>query len=35
MEAPSDPLLDAAGESFWRMVRFAVRVTTELVEGEA
>jgi len=29
MEAPSDPLLDAAGESFWRMVRFAVRVTSD------
>lgn len=29
MEAPSDPLLDAAGEAFWRMVRFAVRLPTE------
>jgi hypothetical protein len=29
MEAPSEPLLEAAGESFWRMVRFTVRVTTD------
>ena len=28
MAAPSDPLLDAASEAFWRMVRFAARVTT-------
>lgn len=25
LEAPSEPLLDAAGEDFWRLVRFAIR----------
>ena len=25
LEAPSEPLLDAAGEAFWRLVRFAIR----------
>lgn len=28
MEAPSDPLLDAAGEAFWRLVRFVARLPT-------
>ncbi len=26
MRAPSEPLLDAAGEAFWRMIRFAARM---------
>jgi hypothetical protein len=25
LEAPTEPLLDAAGESFWRLVRFTTR----------
>lgn len=25
LEAPSEPLLEAAGEAFWRLVRFAIR----------
>ena len=28
MDAPSEPLLEAAGEAFWRMVRFATRLPT-------
>jgi hypothetical protein len=28
MEAPSEPLLEAAGEAFWRLVRFVARLPT-------